>query len=94
MVLSLCTGSRYYEGTSMNWKQKFMEWWEWHRAFLWLIFTTFPMVWVSHPEFQAMLPAKLVSYIAPFMGGMGFISEMVTQLNRRQHDLPNDMGKH
>lgn len=69
---------------------RFKKWWEWHRAFLWLVFTTFPIVWVSHPEFQSLLPAKLVSCIAPFAGAIGFLSEMVTQVGRKKSNVPTN----
>lgn len=59
------------------------EWLKWHRALIWGVFTAFPIVWVTHPELQALLPAKIISYIAPIAGIVGFISEIVAQVNRK-----------
>jgi len=70
--------------------QKFTNWWRWHRAVIWLTFTTFPLVWLNHPELQALLPAKIVSLIAPAMGAIGFISEMVTQVGGKKNVVSND----
>ncbi len=80
MVTILFKGSRYYQGSKMT---KIKEWLKWHRALIWGVFTAFPIVWVTHPELQALLPAKIISCVAPIAGIVGFISEVVVQVNRK-----------
>lgn len=43
-----------------------------HSAYLYALLAIFPEVWLQSTELQAMLPATLVSRIAPFIAVLGF----------------------
>lgn len=43
----------------------------WFQEYLLAAIVVFPEVWLHSVELQALLPAKLVSTVAPFVGGIG-----------------------
>ena len=58
------------------------NWYKWHSTYVWGIVGIFPIVWLQSPELQAMLPAKLVSSIAPFIAALGFTVNIRKQILR------------
>lgn len=48
------------------------DWWKWHSTYVFGLLAVFPVVWLSSGDLQALLPATLVSKIAPFVAIVGF----------------------
>lgn len=55
------------------------SWWKWHSTYVFAVLAIFPTVWLASPELQALLPPKLVSAIAPFVAGIGFLVRLRKQ---------------
>lgn len=55
------------------------NWWRLHSNWIFGAFAVFPVVWLSSPDLQAMLPPKLVSEIAPFVALLGIAARMREQ---------------
>lgn len=55
------------------------DWWKWHSTYVFALLAVFPTVWLASPELQALLPAKLVSAVAPFVAGIGFLVRLRAQ---------------
>lgn len=49
------------------------NWWKWHSTWVFAVLATFPTVWLASPDLQALLPPKIVSAVAPFVAGLGFV---------------------
>lgn len=49
------------------------DWWKWHSTYVFGLLAVFPVVWLSSSDLQALLPATLVSKIAPFVAIVGFV---------------------
>jgi hypothetical protein len=48
------------------------DWWKWHSTYFYAVIAILPEVWLSSPDFQALLPLKVVGYAAPVIGLLGF----------------------
>lgn len=71
------------------------NWWRWHSTYVFAVLAIFPTVWLASPELQALLPAKLVSAIAPFVAGIGFLVRLRAQaltLPRPKPTVPPSKG--
>lgn len=55
------------------------NWWKWHSTYIFGVLAVFPVVWLSSPDLQALLPATLVSRIAPFVAAIGFVVRLRAQ---------------
>jgi hypothetical protein len=55
------------------------NWWKLHSNWVFGLFAVFPVVWLSSPDLQAMLPPKLVSEIAPVVAVLGIAARMRKQ---------------
>jgi hypothetical protein len=66
------------------------NWWKWHSTYVFGLISVFPLVWLNSPELQALLPPKLVSEIAPFVGGLGFFLRIRAQLRKVPKRDPSD----
>ena len=55
------------------------QWWRLHSNWVFGLFAVFPVVWLSSPDLQAMLPPKLVSEIAPVVAVLGIAARMRKQ---------------
>lgn len=54
-------------------------WWKWHSTYVFGLMAVFPVVWLQSADLQALLPATLVSKIAPFVAVIGFIVRLHAQ---------------
>lgn len=66
------------------------NWWKWHSTYVFGVLAIFPMVWLNSPELQALLPAALVSKIAPIIGVIGFLLRIRAQLPKPPKSDPSD----
>lgn len=55
------------------------NWWKLHSNWVFGVLAVFPVVWLSSPDLQAMLPPKAVSAIAPFVAIIGIAVRMRKQ---------------
>lgn len=55
------------------------DWWKWHSTYVFALLAVFPTVWLASPELQALLPAKLVSAVAPAVAAVGFLVRLRAQ---------------
>ena len=55
------------------------QWWKLHSNWIFGVFAVFPVVWLSSPDLQAMLPPKLVSEIAPVVAVLGILARVRKQ---------------
>ena len=55
------------------------QWWKLHSNWVFGLFAVFPVVWLSSPDLQAMLPPKLVSEIAPVVAVLGILARVRKQ---------------
>jgi len=55
------------------------QWWKLHSNWIFGLFAVFPVVWLSSPDLQAMLPPKLVSEIAPVVAVLGILARVRKQ---------------
>ena len=55
------------------------QWWKLHSNWIFGLFAVFPVVWLSRPDLQAMLPPKLVSEIAPVVAVLGILARVRKQ---------------
>lgn len=63
-------------------------WLKGHQAYFWTLLAVFPEVWLHSADLQALLPAALVSRIAPFVAAIGFALRVRQGL--RQAPQPDD----
>lgn len=49
---------------------------EWFHVYVLGALVVFPEVWLHSPELQALLPAKLVSTVGPYIGGLGLAVQL------------------
>lgn len=56
------------------------NWWKLHSNWIFGLFAVFPVVWLSSPDLQAMLPPKLVSGIAPIVAILGILARVHKQV--------------
>lgn len=69
------------------------DWWKWHSTYVFGALAIFPMVWLNSPDLQAMLPPKLVSEIAPFIGALGFLLRIRAQAKKiPKRDASDEAG--
>lgn len=69
------------------------DWWKWHSTYIFAVLAVFPMVWLSSPELQALLPPALVSKIAPAVGVLGFLLRLRAQIPKPpKHDPTDEAG--
>lgn len=64
----------------MGMGQRIMQWWDWHRTAIFGVVAIFPVIWLQHPELQALMPPKAVSIAGSVIGALGFISEFHKKL--------------
>lgn len=55
------------------------NWWRLHSNWIFGLFAVFPVVWLSSPDLQAMLPPKAVSAIAPVVAVIGILARIRKQ---------------
>lgn len=55
------------------------NWWKWHSTYVFAVLAIFPAVWLSSPDLQALISPKMVSAIAPFVAGLGFVVRLHKQ---------------
>jgi hypothetical protein len=55
------------------------DWWKWHSTYFYAVLAALPEVWLSSPDLQALLPLRLVGYIAPVIAALGFFLRMRKQ---------------
>ena len=55
------------------------RWWRWGSTYAFAAITAFPIIWLSSPELQSLLPPKVVSMVAPFVGVLGFVLRIRAQ---------------
>jgi hypothetical protein len=63
-----------------------------HSAYFYALLAVFPEVWLQSPDLQAMLPATLVSRIAPFVAVIGFALRVRKGLPKPPHDDTDEAG--
>lgn len=63
--------------------------WKWGSTYVFAAIVAFPSIWLASPELQALLPPKLVSAVAPFVGALGFAIRIT---KRTKHDV-DEAGK-
>lgn len=66
------------------------NWWKWHSTYVFGVLAIFPMVWLNSPELQTLLPAALVSKIAPLIGVLGFLLRLRAQMPKLPKPNPSD----
>jgi hypothetical protein len=55
------------------------NWWKWHSTYIFGVLAVFPVVWLESADLQALLPATLVSKIAPVVAVIGFVVRLRAQ---------------
>jgi len=55
------------------------NWWKWHSTYIFGLLAVFPMAWLESADLQALLPATLVSKIAPVVAVIGFVVRLRAQ---------------
>lgn len=66
------------------------QWWRWGSTYVFAAIVAFPSIWLASPELQALLPPKLVSAVAPFVGVLGFVIRLT---QRTKKDAPRFGGR-
>jgi hypothetical protein len=60
-----------------NWRL----WLRLHTTYFFAAIAAMPEIWVSSPEFQSLLPLRVVAHIAPAIGVLGFLLRIRKQVN-------------
>lgn len=58
------------------------NWWKWHSTYVFGLMGVFPLVWLNSSDLQALLPASLVSKVAPIVAALGFLVRLRKQTLR------------
>lgn len=67
------------------------DWWRWGSTYVFAALIAFPSIWLASPDLQALLPPRLVSVIAPFVGVLGFVLRIRKQVPKPPK--PDDTDK-
>lgn len=68
----------------VRWVDDARRWYRWGSTYVFAAIVAFPSIWLASPDLQALLPPRVVSAIAPFVGVLGFAIR-ITQRSRRDH---------
>ena len=60
-----------------NWRL----WLRLHTTYFFATIAALPEIWISSPEFQALLPLHVVAHIAPAIGVLGFLLRIRKQVS-------------
>ncbi len=66
----------------VRWTDDVRNWWRWGSTYVFAAIVAFPGIWLASPELQALLPPKLVSMVAPFVGVLGFVIRLTQRTKR------------